>query len=266
MGLFLAQVGLIHPPTADAQVRPHTLVVFVVDSASGKPLGNATVRLRHGGVVATSSDSGIANFRIFRPGVDTIEVHRIGYSPLATTIVVRPAGMTEIVFELQPVVQLPPVEILEVERHRFLARNGFYDRKSRLRATFLGPEEIDRLNPSKTSDIMRAVPGARVIRNASGGFSLRLRRAQDCPPHVYVDGVRVILEPEVVGGGVLQGSRQRRSTRGSAMQPGAGIDELAASAIAAVEAYNSASQVPPEYNMTGAVCGVVLIWTGPRTM
>ncbi|MCR4339531.1 MAG: TonB-dependent receptor [Gemmatimonadaceae bacterium] len=250
-----------------AQAATHTLFVAVLDSASGKPVGNASIRLRYAGMVATASDSGTATFHLPPTGFETIEVRRVGYAPLATTITLGRSARTEVVFELQPIVQvLPTVEVTEMEQHRFLAVRGFYDRKSRLRGAFLGPKEISALHPSKMSDIMRRVPGATVTRNSSGGSRLRLRSVQDCPPHVYVDGARFIIEPETATRGVFQGTAQRRTSRGRAMPPGYGIDELSADMIAAVEVYTSAAQVPPEYNMTGSVCGVVLVWTGPRWM
>lgn len=265
MAVALA-TALAAPGRGMAQAATHTLHVAVLDSASGKPVGNVTIRLRHAGMVATTSDAGTATFHLPPTGFETIEVRRLGYAPLATTITLGRSARTEVVFELQPIVQvLPTVEVTEMEQHRFLVARGFYDRKSRLRGAFLGPKEISALHPSKMSDIMRRVPGAKITRNSSGGSRLRLRSVQDCPPHIYVDGARFIIEPETVTRGIFEGTVPRRA-RGRAMAPGYGIDELSADMIAAVEAYTSAAQVPPEYNMTGSVCGVVLIWTGPRWM
>jgi hypothetical protein len=90
------------------------------------------------------------------------------------------------------------------------------------------------------SDMMRMVPGAKVIPVAGTGMStLRFNRAQigrDCPPQYWVDGVKAY---------------------------NLNIDDIIPSDVEGIEIYPGASTVPPQYNTREGttICGVVLIWT-----
>ncbi|HEU0299127.1 MAG TPA: hypothetical protein VFR37_06715, partial [Longimicrobium sp.] len=109
---------------------------------------------------------------------------------------------------------------------------------------YLGPEEIERLNPFYASDVLQHLPMVQV----EGGFdrvvTLPARgrgiasRAR-CIPNLYVDGHVVRLDSELT------------------------IDQMVTGRnVAAVEVYTSPSSAPGEFPARdNPFCGVVVIWT-----
>jgi hypothetical protein len=127
----------------------------------------------------------------------------------------------------------------EMTRRRQLL-SDFYDRMARGFGYFVTREQIEKRNPMNLSDMMRMVPGARLmpIRGTSMA-ALRFSRAQggrDCPPQYYVDGVKAW---------------------------NLNIDDIVPMDVEGIEIYEGASSIPPQYNTKegNTICGVVLIWT-----
>jgi hypothetical protein len=127
----------------------------------------------------------------------------------------------------------------ELTRKRQLL-SDFYDRKSRGFGYFITRDEIEKRNPMNLSDMMRMVPGAKLIpMTGTNQATLRFSRAQigrDCPPQYWVDGVKAY---------------------------DLNIDDLIPSDVEGIEIYPGASTIPPQFNTREGttICGVVLIWT-----
>jgi outer membrane receptor for monomeric catechols len=138
-------------------------------------------------------------------------------------------------------VELPGVVVAELARQRNLLRD-FYDRSERGFGHFITREQIEKRNPANLSDMMRQIPGARLIPNRMGGTStLRFSRAimtpgRDCPPQYWVDGVKTWA---------------------------LNIDDILPQDVEGVEVYSGPSALPSQYNTRDGttICGVVLIWT-----
>ena len=249
---------------AQASQPAHVVTVFVVDSASGQPVEAAEVSSRRSRVVMLTGPDGLAQFQLAAPGVDTIRVRRLGYTPLAYAVATVPEGSSELEFDLQAVaLTLTGVEVVATRLQRLVSA-GFYDRQSRYKGVFITPEELAGINATRTSDILIYAPGVRLSQHGTGSRTVRLRRAQDCPPLVFVDGRLFMTERESVSRRIVVRGVVRTTTRSS--EPlGEGIDRIPATALAGIEIYSSAAQIPPEYNAGGGACGVILFWTGPRT-
>ena len=119
--------------------------------------------------------------------------------------------------------------------------SDFYDRSSRGFGHFVTREQIEKRNPMNLSDMMRMIPGARLVPLRAGSQStLRFSRAQmgtrDCPPQYWVDGVKAW---------------------------NLNIDDIVPQDVEGIEVYSGASTVPPQFNTKEGttICGVVLIWT-----
>jgi hypothetical protein len=114
------------------------------------------------------------------------------------------------------------------------AAQRFYDRsRNSIAGSFIGRAQIDRVHPTRTTDLFRSIPGVQTS-PIMGGNSVTIRG--NCRPTVYVDGVRI------------NGYRS--------------IDDLAQPLeLEGVEVYRSADQAPPEFTGLRAGCAVILIWT-----
>lgn len=142
---------------------------------------------------------------------------------------------------LDPIV----VEARQLKVH--LIRAGFYDRQRRGFGRFLTREQIDRKNAVQFSDLLRGIPGVRLVPGPFGTFRPLFSRAsisgrlrgEGCRAAVYLDGISW-----GVGGGGIE------------------VDDLVRPGdVEAIEIYSNALEAPGRYAGPSARCGVILIWT-----
>jgi len=136
--------------------------------------------------------------------------------------------------------------------YRPLVRNGFYDRAKGGLGTFVTPDQIERANPLRTTDLLRRIPG------------VRLEPHPEWPARWIVTMTRSGMFP----GGISAGGGGRRCTPRVIVDDvemlDFDVDELATQNVFALEVYRSPVQVPPQYGGMGYSCGVIVIWTGMR--
>lgn len=171
-------------------------------------------------------------------------------------------GVVEVEVTLEPrPIPIDPVGVTVESRSAKLETVGFYSRLDEGHGTFLRPEAMaERVaRASRLSAVFRGVPGLRVSLNTqarrSGTYMLEIPRGRTqlsiggrsdessmrCHPRIWLDGVRL--------------------PRDAAED----IDRVAGPReITAVEVYSGPAQMPPQFNVTGSLCGAVVMWTGPR--
>ncbi|HYJ79532.1 MAG TPA: TonB-dependent receptor [Longimicrobiaceae bacterium] len=239
----------LNAPLAAQESRP-ALTGRVIEAGTARPVAGARVLRIGGGEVRSAADG---TFRLNRvePGAHRIAVSAVGYDAVEVSVTVGAEGMAGVEFEL-PVqaVALRPVEA-EAEARDRGPFAGFWERRERGRGHYFTREEIERRRPSRIADIIRTVPGARVIPIHAGQgitvtFSRNTRPLGDCPVTLYLDGR--MLPSEFA------------------------MNELGPEEIEAVEVYQGAAQVPSGIvRPDRAGCGVVLLWSrrgepaAPRT-
>jgi hypothetical protein len=103
---------------------------------------------------------------------------------------------------------------------------------------FLTPADIESSPAMRTSDLFIGMAGVSVI-----GDRVQIRSfGRPCSPRIWVDGL-----PQTVNGDFP-------------------LDfVMPLEAVAAVEVYRRATEVPLQYGGTGAGCGVMLFWTKTGT-
>jgi Carboxypeptidase regulatory-like domain/TonB-dependent Receptor Plug Domain len=239
---------LVAPSAAELATlrRQRSLAVvagLVLDVASGKPVVDATVRLS--GVAGEQVTDSAGGFRFdgVPPGDYTITVQHIAYGMTTDTLVLRPGSQVSVRFNVQPgVIGLKPLVVTgnKTDLSRYLG--GFYERKTQaLGGVFLAPEYVNEHRGSQLTDLLRTVPGVQVVTGGAGsrGFVVFRRQprvtGQSCTPLLYVDGHR--------------------------LDYGDDMNVVPAEDIAAVEVYEGASYIPPQFMDAGSSCGVVAIWT-----
>jgi hypothetical protein len=230
--------------------RAETLAGHVVDAATGEALPNVEVMLS-GGADSTGASRGTMSgaggafvFEDVRPGEHWLRAVSVGYVAGAWKVQVGAAGLA-VRLELQsrPV----PLEGLRVQGHARARLGGFYTRREQKLGTFIDRTQIERAAPKRPSDLMRLVPGLRII---CPGFSISctLRTwappaiagvdAGDCPMQYFVDG---------------------------SLSPDFQLDDLLPDEIEAIEVYTHAASVPARFNIgVKSRCGVIVIWTRTR--
>ncbi|HKV50048.1 MAG TPA: carboxypeptidase regulatory-like domain-containing protein [Gemmatimonadaceae bacterium] len=216
----------------------------VVTDTTGQPLADAEVRLAGmPGGVARSDQQGHFRLASLLAGSWDVQVQRIAFLPSRVPVVLRPDGTTTASFVLRPAPNV--LDTVHVRGHR---PDAFaLQEKARLfpGATFLSAAAIDSLHASRVTDILGGVKGVQLVYPDSGGPPLvqlartrfsDLMHAGICPIEYYVDGIPFDM----------------KNSPDASLHPGD---------IAAIEVYDGASNIPPEYNAGSSACGVVVIWT-----
>jgi hypothetical protein len=246
----------------------------VLDAATGEAVPRAevsavTVEGRGAGGARTGAD-GSFTLELRAAGTFRLRAERTGYQPSVTdTVAVQSRETVEVELRISATaVAIEPLRVtarVEPPRRRTLQLNGFYDRERTGIGKFVRREELERRHPTSLAQALSRVDGTSILyhgvrqfiffpRNgrptiSQGGGSTAGRRpgstrppsgsgAVRCLPNLYVDGVRV---------------------------PYDAYHDINASVspeqVEAMEVYRGPSEIPPQYNGSDAMCGVILIWT-----
>jgi hypothetical protein len=219
----------------------------LLDGATRRPISDGRVQLLDldGAVVATDESDASGGFRLEAPGPGDyyIRGERLGYTSRTDGVLeLGEGGRITIEFYLRTApIQLDTVratvEGWRLERH--LEDQGFYERLEQGFGHFITPEDISRLRPADPSDLLRNVPGARVVDGWPSRSVYFRVMGEYCEPRIFVDGIEV-----------------------NDLAPGAALGEVVdIEAVSGIEVYNRPSSVPLQYGGTGASCGLILVWT-----
>lgn len=231
-----------------AHVASAQVVHGTVRDSVGGPVGGAAVSLHtaNTAIAAALSDAD-GRFRLTAPdpGRYRLRVQRIGVRELESVwFEVSQADTVRLdvtvsldVLELRAIealVDAPPVE------HPRLSRRGFYERRELYGirsgfASFLDREDMDRVNATRVSDVLRLARGIEV--RAAGGRRVSVRNlSRGCKANFFIDGqfVRLDRDDEI-------------------------DNYLSPSEVIGIEVYTSAR--PAQFY---APCASVVIWTGMR--
>ena len=224
-----------------------TLVVRVEDDSSDVALRGARLRLVGAGASSwVTGDDGTARLRNVPAGERVVQASLAGYAMRDVTVEVTPGGTQAVVISLVPQVQEVTLEGLNVTswgRSVILRGSGFYERQENWNGTFLTRDDVLARHPARLPDVFRQVRGFTVVRAASREILTATRRQSRggfCPPRVYLNGVRI---------------------PGSSSDVLAHLNNISPNEVEGVEAYPSASSIPPQYSAADSGCGLILIWT-----
>ena len=227
-------IGMVLASDAGAQEGRASLSGVVRDSSRAPvPLVQVSV-----GRIAVATDSA-GRFELLGlpAGRHTIVARRLGFSPQQVPVVLtggRADTMTIVLRMLPRDIAGVTTEasvsgrMADFARHRISGMGTYFDRK-----------QLEARNTPNLSDILRRLPGIRVVTDRAGRTHIRMGRVaggRDCPPNFWIDGV------------------QSRFL---------GVDDVPVADIEALEVYKGQSGLPPEFNArTGnPSCGTVVIWT-----
>lgn len=225
-------------PAETAEGEPEaaaTLTGQVVSAMTAGALDNVRVVLLSSGRGAITDSAGGFSIADVSPGMDTVEVSRIGFAEEKTPLNLQAGATTDVVFLLSETVLRVEEINVTVERERRGKLSGFENRRRTGQGHYLSPEEISERNPQNSSDLLRNVPGVQVGAYSMGQAPVRITRgSRDCEPSYYLDGMPV---------------------------HGFHIDQLNRDDIMAIEVYRGPSETPPQFAQRARGCGVLVVWT-----
>jgi hypothetical protein len=226
--------------TAAGQVAEPTggIVGRIINQQSRQPVGGAHIALLGTARKSNTDTAGRFTQASLASGTYLLEVRAIGYGVTSWRIQLADGEVLDYVFELAPLgYDLDPVvvETAPVARDRRLAE--FERRRLARGGIFITEEQIQRSNPATLTDLLRDVPGLRLICRGSSSCAIRMTRGArgaGCVPDWVVDGLHAT-----------------NST--SLSMPAVGI--------VGVEIYRTVSETPMQFLRTNNLCGTIVIWT-----
>ncbi len=232
---------LAQTPLADSTRRdsvPATLIGHVIDS-TGTGVAGAEITLNKSDKVhAITGDSGEFRIAGLPPGTSVFNVRRIGFESASFTAVLKPGKVQRAKFALTPTAQSLPTVAVSDTMNKTHWLDDFARRQGVNRGTFISRAEIERRGARSGTDIVRQVPGVRLVPRRGGiGNQVLMTRgdgARPCVPQMFVHNM------------AYSGT----------------LDDFSAEDIEAVEVYVGTSEVPAELDKNGkGVCGAIVVWT-----
>lgn len=222
------------------EITYHTFVATVFDAESGDPVVGAFAAALNTERFGTTDHNG--SFRIdgLTSGPHTIRIWRLGYEPILfrATLDSLSINVLDAPIVLQPIPVMMPELVVTADRTRLVVGplRDFYRRSREGRGTFFTREDLEQRQADEVYQVLRAVPGADIM--YLGNFQHTVRLALDhrvaCPVVYFVDGIR-------------SNERMALSIRPERLE--------------GIEVYRRPTEVPPEFNVQGASCGVIALWS-----
>ena len=223
-----------------------------VSDTAGTRVASADVQ-----IVGTSYTTRANRFGEFRitglpPGHMRVAAEVVGYQPVRTEIrlgVGEALQLPETALRMRPVATVLARGTVEADAPTSrLNPAEFERRRATTTGTFVTREEFMDTDPQETVDVLRRMRGIQV-RPGTGFMIPWLILSQDarptnpatggqCFPIVFIDGQYVGTTGTVAVDNVIPIER-----------------------VEAIEFYESADGLPPEFNRRGAVCGVLVFWS-----
>lgn len=230
---------------ADAQAAT-ARVMGVVRDPSGTPLVGAEVRVDGTAVRAITDSRGMFVIRDVPSSPMRLIVRRLGYRPSALDVAPQEGLAADVEVEMQAAPQLLHPVTVSARPEVFDSRlAGFYERQKLRGGHFITRQRLQRLTSHRTTDLLREVPGVKLLTVGRGPSSATTRsirlRGADCPPQVFLDGFPA-------NAGEFD------------------IDMLEPSTLEGIEVYHGMATVPAEFlgARGGERCGVIALWTRPH--
>lgn len=208
-----------------------------MDQTTRAPVQGARVTLlgtRH----QTGSDSaGRFTQSGLSAGAYFLEVRAIGYGATSWLVRLRDGETIDTVFELPAVeYELDPIVVTGRPTLAQRRMQEFERRRLERRGVFITTEQIKSTNAVTLMDVLRNVPGVRLMCTARGCQVRMTRSARGggCQPDWVVDGLP--------------------ATHSSA-------PSMFTVGIVGIEIYRSLTETPPEFLKSDSQCGTIVIWT-----
>lgn len=172
-------------------------------------------------------------------GAVTLMVRRLGFEPLDISVNVADGATQSLNVVLTMLAQDLPGMTTRAQTFADVRLRDFYRHRQSGIGYFFDRQEIENKKVQRISDLLRRLPGTRMMSDRTGRATMRMNRSmggRDCPPDVWVDGVRA-----------------------TGMQ----VDDVPLGDVEALELYRGPAGLPPEMNsrLGNPGCGALIIWT-----
>jgi hypothetical protein len=213
-------------------------------SVSGKVLleggptsGGTRVELAGTDIVALTNAQGEFTMSGLPSGSKLLVARHLGFTAQAVVVDLSSRQEKHVTMSLTKFVAVMDPVLVTARRSAALDKVGFTQRSKSGFGYYLSPERLQNMHPNVVTDILRQVPGLRVISGPRGETVSSSRAVGNGCVRYYLDGMS-FLEVE----------------------PGEINHFLTGSEIVAVEVYQDAN-TPAEYMRGGGSCTTIVLWT-----
>ena len=243
-----SQVQTVTVASTDTGAKPKTIVKGrarvsgKVLNKYGQPIARARVELQNTGQATLTKANGEFTLDSLPSGTQTIEVRQLGYSPTEVPVELSMSRAGNVTVKMNDYVPVLQTMRVTAQKEKGLLDVGFTDRKKMGMGYYLDADQLKMRQTQQFSDMLRTVPGIRVV--PAG------------------DGTNVIQSSRDPTGGCVtfyvDGSPWQQMTPGD-------LDQFVRpEEVAALEVYNG-STTPPQFQQPGmSGCTTVVIWTQRR--
>jgi hypothetical protein len=209
-----------------------------VRTASGQPVANAEIRVRHGQASTYTDDVGRFVLGALPSGTQVLLVRHIGYGLAEVPVELRSDQRRTMNVRLTRAFALDSVRVVA---SRWPLAQFDYNRRTNFQGHFLTQNEIQRSGVKQTSELLPLLGGYTMM---GRGRLVKMKETDFDPP-----GTHACKRANVVIDGVDELE----------------VDDVLPNQIAGIELYKDAASAPMEY-AGRANCGLVVIWLrpGPR--
>lgn len=234
-------------PESSTLPRYRYRLLGVYNAQTGDPVAGAEVMDVLNKNKSLTSATGTVTLSFLPEGGTMVRIQKIGFTPETNVIAISESDTVPVMIMLKPMATaLPAVLTTETARkYTSPALNAFEERRLKGFGKFITEEKLRKNDSRSMTNLVREI-GVMVTcekRPPYGCYAASHRQASknvlmggSCSFDMYYDGVPMANE-------------QRN------------LNEIRVNEIGAVESYNGPSQIPPQFNKTGSVCGVILFWS-----
>ena len=226
---------------------------------------DALVTISRLGKDTRSNAAGEFRFDSLPSGVWAVLIQKPGFTPTTDSLVV-PSGSRPVEYRLKPLPQeLATVTTTAAAGAMSPNLRAFEERRLKRLGAYITPEQLRRMDSKKLSEILRTVSGAQIIHyggeyylassrgtptvSKGRGTAMPLARASDdrspraCWVQIFMDGLRLYV-------GNLGDVPDLAQFEGRQFE--------------AIEFYRGPAVTPTEFNLIGATCGTLVLWSRER--
>lgn len=210
-----------------------------VREPSGLGIANAGVRVIGGELGAVTDSTGAFQISGVPAGAVKVSARRIGFRPATEDVTVVAGQTVDVTIVLAPMpVRLFPVTVTARHEPYDSRLEGYRQRSLRKIGTFITREKIESRAAPSFSDLLREVPGVRIVASRSGIRNAVRFRGQNCPPLIFIDGAPASADEF-------------------------DVDIIDPISVEGVEIYMSMLTVPAELTAPRGLdqCGVIAVWS-----
>lgn len=185
---------LLYNAVLFAQTGETAVIKGIVKLPGGSALANANIGLAGTNKGTTTAPDGTYELTGIPAGEYVLTATFIGYEDASREVLIRPGQVLEVDLELgEAHYQMPQVNILATRM------DGIFETVPGA-VTYISKQEIDRMNPVNTNEVLRRSPGVHVVEEEGAGMRMNLAirgldAARSRSTLILEDGIPLALAP-----------------------------------------------------------------------